>query len=607
MFLRSHRRKKDGKEHRYWSVVESRRISRGRVVQRHVLYLGEINDSQQSAWRKTIEVFDEKDGGSKTLALFPDDGAVPLDDEMVVQIRLRDLQLRRPRQWGACWLACWLYEQLFLDEFWKARLPASRKGTRWDLVLKTLVAYRLLDPGSEWKLHRQWFDRTAMADLLAGDFELAEIHRLYACMDLLLKHKTALFDHLTQRWKDMFNASFDILLYDLTSTYFESSPPFGEKDKRKFGHSRDKRSDCAQVVIALVVTPDGFPIAYEVLSGNTSDRTTLKLFLEKIEKQYGKARRIWVMDRGIPTEEVLEEMRKSDPPVYYLVGTPKGRLTRFEKKLLDLPWQTVRDGVTVKLLDHEGEMYVLARSEGRVNKERAMRRRQLKTLWRRLHELQDMELSRDELLLKLGAARQQSPSAWRLVQIGMPSKDEPVNAKTFTFQLRKDRLRQTLRREGRYLLRSNLCDRQGDQLWNFYMQLVHVEEAFRNLKGDLEIRPVHHQNENRIEAHIFVCFLAYCLHVTLRNRVKALAPGLTSRSVLDKFRSIQMIDVHLPTTDGRAIILSRYTEPENELKVLLNQLRLTLPQQPRPRLADLPPATIPACSADLSTKLVDFQ
>ena len=579
MFLRCTKRKKDGKEHRYWNVVENRRVSGGRVVQRQVLYLGEINSSQLGAWRKTIEVWEDRGAAWQTMALFPADCPVEIDAESVVQIQLKEVELRRPRQWGGCWLACQLYEELGLDEFWAERLPASRKGTRWDLIVQALCCYRLMDPGSEWRLHRYWYEKSAMADLLGAGFELVEIHKLYECLDRLIAHKRALFDHLTRRWKDLFNAKFDVLLYDLTSTYFESDPPFPEGDKRQFGYSRDKRFDCVQVVIALIVTPEGFPLAYEVLAGNTADKTTLRGFLKKIEAQYGRAERIWVMDRGIPTEEVLAEMRQSVPPVYYLVGTPKGRLSRYEKSLTERPWHKVRDGVEVKLLPQDNEVYVLAQSRDRIYKERSMRRRQLKRLWKRLQELRGMDLSRDQLLLKLGAARQQSPSAWRLVHIQVPEADEP-----WQFSLRKDRLREVRRREGRYLLRTNLVGRDPAQMWEFYTQLVQVEEAFKILKGDLTIRPIFHQKEERIEAHIFVAFISYALHVTLGRRLRDLAPGLTPRSVLEKFGAVQMIDVHLPTTDGRKVILSRYTQPEPELQMLLRQLRLSLPNQPPPRV-----------------------
>jgi hypothetical protein len=540
-----------------------------------VLYLGEINDCQREAWRKTIDVFE--DGSPKTMALFPEDRCSEIDDEQVVQIRLKDVELRRPRQWGACWLACILYTQLGLDEFWAKKLLPSRKGTRWDLIAQALCCYGLIAPGSEWRLHRSWFETSAMADLLGTGFELADIHKLYECLDLIVEHKQDLSDHLTKRWKDLFNATFDVLLYDLTSTYFESDPSFSEDDKRKHGYSRDKRFDCVQVVIALIVTPDGFPLAYEVMAGNTADNATLRGFLKKIEKQYGKAERIWVMDRGIPTEEVLQEMRESN--VFYLVGTPKARLSRYEKELTDLPWRKVRDGVDVKLLPQENEAYILAQSRDRVCKERSMRRRQLKRLWKRLHELQEMQLTRDQLLLKLGAAKQQSPSAWRFVEIDVPEEDGPLR-----FRLRKDRLRTARRREGRYLLRTNLVGRDPAEMWEFYTQLVHVEEAFKNLKGDLSLRPIHHQKEKRIEAHIFLAFMAYALHATLRRRLRDLAPGLTPRSALEKFGAVQMIDVHLPTTDGRTVIMSRYTQPEPELQILLQQLRLSFPSQPPPRM-----------------------
>ena len=579
MFLRCTTRKKDGKEHRYWNVVENRRVSGGRVVQRQVLYLGEINGSQRESWRKTIEVFEDGAATAQTMALFPEDCPIETDDASVVQVRLKDVELVRPRQWGGCWLACTLYEQVGLDKFWAEKLAPSRKGTRWDLIIQALCGYRLMEPGSEWRLHRHWYEKSAMADLLGAGFELAEIHKLYDCLDRLMEHKEALFAHLTGRWKDLFNAKFDVLLYDLTSTYFESNPPFPEGDKRKYGYSRDKRFDCVQLVIALVVTPEGFPLAYEVMAGNTADNTTLRGFLKKIEAQYGKAERIWVMDRGIPTEEVLEEMRQSDPPVSYLVGTPKGRLSRYEKALTDRAWHKVREGVEVKLLPQDNEVYVLAQSRDRIHKERSMRRRQMKRLWKRLHELVGMELTRDELLLKLGAARQQSPSAWRLVNIHIPEADDLLQ-----FSLRRDKLRKVRRREGRYLLRTNLVGRDPAQMWEFYMQLVQVEEAFKNLKGDLAIRPIHHQKEKRIEAHIFVAFIAYALQVTLRRRLRDLAPGLTPRSVLEKFSAMQMIDIHLPTTDGRKIIMSRYTQPKPELQILLQQLRLSLPKQPPPRV-----------------------
>ncbi len=572
MYLRYNRRLKDGKEHRYWSIVESKRCAGGRTVQRQ--------DSQRASWCRVIEAFDEDAQQHRQLALFPAERAVPEHAKAYgVQVRLEAMQLHRPRQWGACWLACHLYEQLGLDQFWTARLPDSREGTSWRHVLQTLVCYRLIDPGSEWRLHRLWFEQSAMGDLLGEDFSLVEKNTLYRCLDKVLTHKLALFGHLRQRWQDLFGAQFDVLLYDLTSTYFESVPPDDDADKRRFGYSRDKRKDCVQVVIALVVTPEGFPLAYEVLPGNTSDKTTLRSFLQKIEAQYGKARRIWVMDRGIPTEDVLREMRQADPPIHYLVGTPKGRLTRLEKALLEQPWQTVRQGVEVKLLPRAEELYVLAQSRSRVHKERAMRRRKLKWLWARLKELAAMDLTREELLMRLGAARAKGPAAWRLVTVKVHPK-----AATFSYALNRKKLKNVRRREGRYLLRTNLCDQDPAQLWQFYILLVEVEAAFKNLKDDLQLRPIYHQLIERIEAHIFVAFLAYCLHVTLRARLRPLAGGLTPRAVLDKLAAVQMLDVHFPTTDGRTLILSRYTELNADQKILAKQLNLELPPQPPPRI-----------------------
>ncbi len=583
-YLHCHHRFKNGKDHCYWGIGEKVRTRQG-WVQRHLLYLGEINDSQKAAWTKVTEVFDPVRQQTRGLALYPADREVPVHvADYGVQVRLDQFELRRPRQWGACWVGCHLWDQLEMDEFWRDRLPDSREGTCWRHVLETLTVYRLIDPGSEWRLHRQWFQNSAMADLLEEDFSLAEKNALYRCLDKVLEHRPALFGHLRRRWEDLFGVKLEVLLYDLTSTYFESDPAFPEGDKRRYGYSRDKRPDCVQVVIALVVTPEGFPLAYEVMPGNTADKTTLRGFLKKIEELYGKAERVWVMDRGIPTEEVLAQMRASDPPVHYLVGTPKGRLSRYEKALLERPWQAVRDGVRVKLLSQEGELHVLAESRDRVNKERSMRRHQLKGLVKRLKDLAKMELTRDQLLLKLGAAKSQYPAAWRLVAIQTPGEGREMRPPHLTFQLRRDKLRQVRKREGRYLLRSNLSAQEPEKLWQFYIQLTQVEAAFKDLKDDLSLRPIFHQLERRIEAHIFVSFLAYCLHVHLRACLRPLAPGLTPRSLLDKFAAIQMLNVHFPTTDGRELVFCRYTQPEKDHKMLLAQLGWELPPQSPPRI-----------------------
>ena len=584
MFLRATKRIKDGKEHRYWSIVESKRCQAGRVVQRQVLYLGEINDSQKTAWCKTIDVVME-DARSRQIAIFPQDRQAPPLDCDVVQVDLSRLQLKRPRQWGACWLACSLWEQLKLDEFWQDRIGVSRQGTRWLNVLKTLVCFRLIDPGSKWRLHRQWFDQSAMGDLLGEDFSLVQKDKLYRCLDRLLEHKRDFFSYLNKTWQMLFDVRFEVLLYDLTSTYFESDPPeyHGESGLRRFGYSRDKRSDCVQVVIALIVTPEGFPLAYEVMPGNTSDKTTLSDTLKKVEAQYGKSERIWVMDRGIPTEETLAEMRNSGMSMSYLVGTPKGRLTKLEQEFIGKPWTQAKESVQVKLLEKQDEVYILAKSSARHQKERGMRQRKLKRLWARLHELQAQSNSRDQLLLKLGSAKKDAGRAWYLAKVDIPSAQD-YETMGLQFSLRKDKLRATRLREGRYLLRSNLTDKDPAVLWRHYILLTEVEQAFKELKHDLAIRPIYHQKDDRIEAHIFVAFIAYCLQVTLKYRAKSLAPGLTPRAILEKFAAMQMVDVELPTNDGRQLSLSRYTQPEKDQRLLLQQLKLILPEQPPPKI-----------------------
>jgi transposase len=585
MFLRAKTRAKDGKTHRYWSVVENRRLSDGRVAQRQVLYLGELNDAQRAGWVRTIEALIRPGSAARQLALFPEDRReLPALSCETVRVRLEKIELRRPRQWGACWLAMQLWSALDLDRFWTERLGVSRKGTRWLNVLKALAGFRLIDPGTEFRFHREWFVRSAMGDLLGEDFALAQKDKPYRCLDLLLKHRDDLFDFLKERWGRLFDAKYDVLLYDLTSTYFESDPPPpGSRSKKRFGYSRDHRPDCVQVVVALVVTPEGFPVAYEVYAGNTRDTSTLEAFLERVENRYGKARRTWLMDRGIPTEETLATMRSRG--IDYLVGVPKGRLTKLEQDLLEAPWIRARETVRVKILPREGEFYVYVKSRDRVSKERAMRRRKLKRLWAKLKELRARKrLTRDELLMALGGARKEAGRVFGLVKTVAPKPSERVNAKTFRFELNREKLRRTMRQEGRYLLRSNMTAASPETVWEFYLLLTRVEQAFKDLKGDLAIRPIHHQKEPRIEAHILVSFLAYCLHTTLRNIARGRAGGLTSAAILDKMSAIQMIDVHLPTTDGRHIVMSRYTQPEKDLALLLAQLGLTLPAQSPPRV-----------------------
>jgi len=588
MFLRCHSRKKNGKLHRYWSVVESRRTMGGTPAQRPVLYLGEINDSQESAWRKTVAVFDEDTHASREVSLFPSDRPVPPDEADALSVKLSEMRLVRPRSFGDCWLGCRLWEELGLSQFWQRQLNDSRGAVPWEKVLQLLAVNRLIEPGSEFAVHRSWFLRSAMDELLGCDFAVAEKDRLYRCLDRVLPHKDELCRHLVGKWRTLFDASFDVLLYDLTSTYFEGSCQ--QIPKARHGYSRDGRPDCRQVVIALVVTTDGLPLAYEVLAGNTSDKTTLQAFLSKIESMYGKARRVWVMDRGIPTEATLQQMRAEE--VAYLVGTPKALLSKLEKDLIDKPWEPVHDGMKVKLIEQEGELYVQALSSARQKKENAMRRRKLRNLVHGINRLKRRNISRDGLLERLAVLKKEAGRVSSFIDIRKPRPDEPVNRKTFTCTFDRAAWKQALRRDGGYILRARIpwkdfpagMQQQARVLWKWYMQLVQVEEAFRTLKSDLNLRPIHHQIERRVEAHILVAFLGYCLSVTLRMKLAQSAPGLTPRAALQSMSKIQMMQVHLPTTDGRTLIMPRHTEPEAEQKMILQTLRLELPPQPPPRI-----------------------
>ncbi len=595
MFLRCHRRKKIGKLHRYWSIVESRRVAGGPPTQRQVLYLGEISDSQEAAWRKSIDVFDEDHDRHEQLCLFASDNVIADDQANALSLDMAGLRLVRPRSFGDCWLGCLLWKELGLDTFWNAQLGGDRGAVPWSAVLQVLAVNRLCHPLTEFAVHRRWFLNSAMDDLLGVDFAVAAKDRLYRCLDRILPHKQALFQHLIERWKTLFDASFDVLLYDLTSTYFEGG--CAGIPKARHGYSRDGRPDCRQVVIALVVTPQGLPLAYEVLPGNTSDKTTLTAFLEKIQSMYGKARRVWVMDRGIPTEATLADMRRDE--VAYLVGTPKTLLNKLEKDLLDKPWEKVHDDMKVRLLEREvpeggasRELYVQARSEQRRLKETAMRRRKLKRLVHGLNRLKRRPPTRDRLLKRVAVLQKEAGRVASFVKVQEPKADEPVNRKTFTCRFDRAGWKAALDRDGSYILRASIpwedfppeLEKRAPVLWEWYMQLVRVEEAFRTLKSDLDLRPIHHQIESRVEAHILVAFLGYCLSVTLRMKLAASAPGLTPRAALQSLSGIQMVEVQIPTTDGRTLILPRHTEPEAQQAMILEKLGLELPTQPPPRI-----------------------
>jgi hypothetical protein len=600
MFLRFNTRRKDGKVHRYWSVVENRRLRAGHTLQRPVLYLGEINDTQQAAWRKSLDALNEATQLAEQICRFPEDREIPPDVRNGLQVKLSELTLQHPRVFGDCWRAGRLWDELQLGPFWRERLPEGKAQGPWFKGLELPTVRQLVAPGSKWHLHRRWFLASAMDQRLDEDFAVAAQNRLCECLDRLEAHRAALFPHLQGRWKDLFGATCDLLLDDLTRSYCEGE--MEQAPKAQHGSSRDKRPDCRQVVIAVVLSPEGFPLADEVMPGNTSDKTTLKLFLEKIQAQYGQAKRIWIMDRGIPTEETLQDMRQSDPPVSYLVGTPRARWEQFREEFEKVPWQKLRATVEVKLLAHGGEVYVLAQSQGRRAKERAIRRRKLARLLRTLRPLRrprQRPWKRDTLLHKLGGAHQEAGQAWGFVKIPVPAARQPVNRDTFQFELLKAKLRDAENRDGHYLLRAFRAGDQAGSLWELYLQLTEIEAAFKTLKSDLQLRPVRHHVEWRIEAHILVCFLAYGLSVTLRQRLQAHAPGLTPRAVLETLSGILMLDVHLPLADGRELVLPRYTQPEPDQRLVLEKLGWALPAQPPPRIRT---AQVPAALKAQETK-----
>ena len=611
MFLRSHIRRKDGKDHRYWTIAESVRNGH-RVFQRQVLYLGELNDSQQKGWTHAINVLGE-DGDERQMTLFPMDRTAPEGTMSPVHVNLAALTLSHQRQWGGCWLAMELWNRIGLDSFWRPLLPRSRKGINWLALLKVLVTYRLVDPGSEWKCHREWLEKSAMRDLL-GDDVLVGKSTLYNALDGLCEHSDKLFAFLRNRWCDMFGSRCDVVLYDLTSTYFECDGTKVERSAlQRHGYSRDKRGDCLQVVIALVLTPDGFPLAYEVMPGNTSDKETQMPFIRRLEGKYGRIGNLWLMDRGVPSEKTLKEMREGG--YRYLVGAPRGHLKVLGDKLKKTDWQNVQDGVDVKVAKADdmeekdadgkvtripGDTFVLTRSAARSLKETSMRVKRIRRAMDRLFKLDrrigrakwkkaepsKRELTRDELIKSLAVAEEKAGGSWKMISVTIPKEGEKVTPETFTWKLDWGRIREARANdEGTYLLRTNLPECDPRTLWKRYMIQGEIEYAFRELKNDLGLRPVYHQLDDRIEAHIFTAFMALCLLQTLRAIAREHAPGLTPRQIIDKFRSVKMVDVVMPTTDGRIVTLPRYVEPKPDLAILLDRLGMALPAQPPPKIS----------------------
>lgn len=578
MFLKAHERHKDGKRHVYYSLTESLRVSRQRVVQRTVLHLGELNTTQVERWQRTIEAVHE-DGQRRQMRLFTDrEGQVPVAAEDVAEVILSSLVVRRPRRFGDCWIGCRLWEELGLRAFWEQALEGERGQVPWAKVVELLAVNRLCDPRSELFIHEKWFAQSAMDLLLDCDAAVAEKDRLYRALDRIVAHKAALERHLADQWRDLFGASFDVLLYDLTSTYFEGTAEGVEKAAR--GYSRDHRPDCPQLVIAMVVTPEGFPLSYEVFEGNRADVTTLEDMLEAVENKHGRARRIWVFDRGIVSEANLQKLRQRGGQ--YVVGTPRHHLERYEKELLEGCWQQIHESVQVQLIEQEQETCVLARSVDRARKEEAMRWRQLRGLMRDLIKLRrsirkGTLVHADKVLMRLGRLSERWPRAWRYVAT------EWQEGK-LTWRWDREALRMAQHRDGAYLLRTNLMDRSPEALWRMYVQLTEVEAVFRALKSDLAIRPIWHWVGPRVEAHVMVAFLGYCLWVCLKQKLKGAAPALSPWQLLDQFKRIVQVEVWFKLKAGGAICLPRITQPESAQAMLLHQMDWSLPEQPPPRI-----------------------
>jgi transposase len=586
MYLKRHVRRKDGKRHVYYSIHESTRVSRTRTVQRRVLHLGELNTTQLERWQRSIEVVQE-DGQARQCRLFTDrEGQAPALED-VCEVLLSSLRVCRPRQFGGPWLGCRLFQELGLDRFFGEALAERRGPEDWAKVIELLVVNRLCAPGSELSVHERWFEHTTMDVLLGTGPEVAGKDRLYRALDKAVELKSELERHLGRRWKDLFKARTEVVLYDLTSTYFEGAAESCEKARR--GYSRDHRPDCPQVVLALVVTAEGFPLTYEVFPGNTNDAETLDHIVAEVEAKHGDMGRVWVFDRGIVSEENLARLNQRGAS--YIVGTPRHRLREFEKELVRGDWQRVagRPGVGVQLIARDGELYVLARSEDRAQKELAMRRRQLVGLQ---HDLKALARSAragrvramDKIHHRLGRLQERWAGAWKYLQ-GVQCQGRQV-----TWAWDRRRLRNLRLLDGSYLLRTNLDLKEPDLLWQQYIQLTEVEEAFRVLKSELAIRPVWHRLDRRVEAHIMIAFLGYCLWVCLKQKLRPAAPSLTPARVLETLARLQMVEVWFDLRHGGRICLPRVTEPETDQAIILHRLGWELPQQPPPRVypKDLP-------------------
>jgi transposase len=576
MFLRPNNRSKDGKAHTYWSLVETVRTPEG-PRQRTLCYLGELNGSTQARWLKTIDVFNEH-GESRQLKLFPAEVEAPEDDPSVARVQLNKVRLERSRQFGNCYIGLELWRRLKLDQFYEEIVDEKAADVPWSRIAALLAINRLCEPTSELAVEERWYPATALDDLLGIAEGKVNDTRLYRCLDQLIPHKTKLEQHLRQRYGELFAANFDVLLYDLTSSYVEGEAEQNPMMRR--GYSRDHRGDCKQVVIALIVNEDGFPLSYETFNGNRSDVTTLETVIRMVERKYGKARRVWIFDRGIISEDNLQALRKRDGQ--YLVGTPRAKLKQFEKQLLDGKWEKIRPDVEVQRVSTPSgeETYILCRSTARKAKETAMRKRVSTSMEKALGQLEKRIASgklkdRSKIERMLGKIQARHPSVNDLYNVAV---QENSNGLRLEWKLIEQRRAWRDAREGAYLLRTNLKDERTEELWKKYIQLTEAEAAFRALKSELAIRPIFHQKEHRVKAHILVAFLGYALWVTFKHLLKRTNSDLSPARALALLSTLHSADIILPTTDGREIRLRRITTPNPEQQLLLHQLGITLPE-----------------------------
>ena len=577
MFLRSHQRNKDGKEHRYWSLVETVRTADG-PRQRTLCYLGELNGSAHARWLKTINVFNEQ-GESRQLKLFPADVEPPEDDPQVARVLLNRVRMERTRQFGNCFVGLELWKRLGLEQLFEKLVDTDDADVPWSRIAAVLAINRLCAPGSELSVEQRWYPATALDDLLHIEQGKLNDTRLYRCLDKLLGHKQEVEQHLKQRYGELFGAQFDVLLYDLTSSYVEGAAEQNSLMQR--GYSRDHRPDCKQLVIALVVNVEGFPFSYEVFEGNRADVTTLEDILRSVERKYGRARRVWVFDRGVVSEGNLATLRRRGGQ--YLVGTPRSKLKQFEQELLAGDWEQVRPEVEVKLVPVRGgeETYVLCRTSARKEKEQAIHSRFTSRIEDALSRLAKRVRTgglkdRGKIERRIGAILARHPQVADLYQVDVPSTADGLSVE---WEMAEEHRRWQQLREGAYLLRTNLTAQNASDLWIKYIQLTEAEAAFRTLKSELSIRPIFHHIERRVKAHVLVAFLGYALWVTLKHLLKAKETGLSPSKALALMATIQSADIVLPTTDGREIRLRRVTVPEHPQKQLLERLGWVLPER----------------------------